>query len=172
MNSHTNHHHNTQQGFAVLYAVLVASVVAIGGLLLSNIIFKQLVLTGVGQNSQIAYYAADVGRACAKYWNNSLAFGLAERNGDSVIFDGSFVPETIFCFDAGEEYALEDGALNENGGTWNFMVTNINENSCARVEVSNSITEYSAISVGYNNPTCNPDDPRLVIRQVQDYAAY
>lgn len=163
---------NTNDGFAVLYAVLVASVIAIGGLILSNIIFKQLVLSGVGQSSQIAYYAADVGRACARYWDGQQGtFGYVEDNFDTGerVFNKIQVEE-INCFSSNTSIIpVEDPETvgNSDAGKWEFTVENINGNSCAKVTVSNNLTKFSLESLGYNNPTCESTN-RLVLRRVKD----
>lgn len=162
---------NTNDGFAVLYAVLVASVIAIGGLILSNIIFKQLVLSGVGQSSQIAYYAADVGRACARYWEGQGNFGYVEDDYDTGTrrFNKIEVGQ-INCFSSNVSITpTEDDETVDNpeAGEWKFTVDKINGNSCAKVTVSNNLTEFKLESVGYNNPTCESTN-RLVLRRVKD----
>jgi len=162
---------NTNDGFAVLYAVLVASVIAIGGLILSNIIFKQLVLSGVGQSSQISYYAADVGRACARYWQVQGNFGYVEDNYDTNTrqFNKIEVGE-INCFSSDISITpIEDTETvgNPEAGKWQFTVENINGNSCAKVAVSNNLTKFSLESLGYNNPTCESTN-RLVLRRVKN----
>ncbi len=164
---------NNQQGFAVLYAVLVAGVVSIGGLLLSNIIFKQLVLTNVGQNSQIAYYAADVGRYCAKYWRTKFYFGeVLDLNDDGFLeLDFGSQPE-IQPYCLGQDVPLEEwveGDRSSDEATWSFTIPNIEGKSCAKVTVKNSVTSYEATSLGYNNNTCRKNDQRLVLRRVSDY---
>lgn len=165
---------NDNNGFAVLYAVLVASVVAIGGLVLSNIIFKQLVLSGVGQSSQISYYAADVGRACARYWEGQGNFGYTEDtwSGSSVThqFTKGDVGQ-ITCLDYGSPITpAEDQSTvgNSSAGQWTFKIDNINRNSCVRVSIYNDINQFKSTSVGYNNPNCDSNN-RLVLRRVKDF---
>lgn len=65
----------TKKGFVLLYAVLVVTVVLAVGLILINIITKQITLSIVGRNSQVAFYAADSGRDCIEYWDRLRAFG-------------------------------------------------------------------------------------------------
>lgn len=66
---------NKQPGFVLLYAVLVVTVVLAVGLILINIITKQITLSIVGRNSQVAFYAADSGRDCLEYWKRLGVFG-------------------------------------------------------------------------------------------------
>jgi len=58
----------SNRAFVLLYAVLVASVVLAIGFSLANIITKQIILSSLGQSSRVAYYAADGGRNCGRFW--------------------------------------------------------------------------------------------------------
>jgi hypothetical protein len=172
-----NHLHfkKEKDGFAVLYAVLVASVVAIGGLILSNIIFKQLVLSGVGQSSQISYYAADVGRACARYWESQTSFGTVITDFDEVgnpltpVFYPPIDQVEINCLGGDSVIVAEPVIDTENpeSSKWRFKIEDINNNSCAEVTIVNNIEEFQSTSVGYNNKGCTSNN-RLVLRRVQD----
>ena len=79
-----------QSGFVILYAVLVAGVISIGGILLANIIVKQLMLSSVGKESRLAYYAANAGDECARFGNAQYAFGgfQVDLNDDLVYEQG------------------------------------------------------------------------------------
>jgi hypothetical protein len=58
-----------QKGFAMLFAVLVSSVLLSIGLSIFNLTVKELVLSSSGRESQFAFYAADTGAECALYWD-------------------------------------------------------------------------------------------------------
>jgi len=64
----------SNRAFVLLYAVLVASVVLAIGFSLANIITKQIILSSLGQSSRVAYYAADGGRNCGRFWSNVEKF--------------------------------------------------------------------------------------------------
>ena len=57
---------NTQQsvglkkGFAMLFTVLLVTLVLSIGLSISNIAFKQSILSGLSKDSQISFYAEDI----------------------------------------------------------------------------------------------------------------
>lgn len=57
------------RGFAMLFAVLVASVLLAIGLSIFNLTVKELTLSSSGRESQFAFYAADTGAECALYWD-------------------------------------------------------------------------------------------------------
>ena len=162
-----------QEGFAILYAVLVAGVVAIGGILLSTIIFKQLILTGVGQNSQVSYYAADVGRACAKYWREYGYFGHLNVTESGTTFQYDQTP--IYCVNNTpiDPIPVNDGSIDPTVGViLNFKIKDINNNSCAAVLVENNTERFKIVSTGYNNSSCASGNSRLVLRQVQEVGTY
>jgi hypothetical protein len=76
-------------GFTLFVAMVVSSLLLAVGFSISNIIFKQLLLSGSGRDSQIAFYAADSGTECAQFWD--------ARNGDGTPAsgDGPFATSTF-----------------------------------------------------------------------------
>ncbi|MFA6095589.1 MAG: hypothetical protein WC767_01990 [Candidatus Paceibacterota bacterium] len=58
-----------KRGFAMLFAVLVSSVLLSIGLSIFNLTVKELTLSSSGRESQFAFYAADSGAECALYWD-------------------------------------------------------------------------------------------------------
>jgi hypothetical protein len=67
---------HTKKGFALLVAVLISSVVLAVGLSMLNITLKQYIFSGIGRESEIAFYAADAGIECALYFDTSSVAGL------------------------------------------------------------------------------------------------
>ena len=56
------------KGFTLLLSLLVVSVILSVGLGVSNIMIKELKLSGLGRESQVAFYAADTGVECFFFW--------------------------------------------------------------------------------------------------------
>lgn len=57
-------------GFVLLYAILLTGAITTVGVLLVNIITKQLMFSSLNRNSDLTYYyAANAGRECLDYWN-------------------------------------------------------------------------------------------------------
>jgi len=155
---------SNNSGFVLLYALLVASIIAIGGALLSDIIVKQIILSGVGRDSQIAYYAASAGEECARYWKRNWAFGALE------IGDYYIGPDfnTIRC--NGEEINVEGDFQEDVGGEFNFILSGLPNNSCAKVSVvrmNDEGLDYIE-SLGYNfgNNDCDGASLRRVERRI------
>lgn len=60
----------TQSGVAILFAVLLVSIVLTVGLALLNITLRQLVLSSLARESQFAFYASDSARGCARHYDS------------------------------------------------------------------------------------------------------
>ena len=54
----------------MLLAALVASAVLIVGSAMYSLAVKQIALSSIGRDSQIAFYASDTAAECALYWDN------------------------------------------------------------------------------------------------------
>jgi hypothetical protein len=63
----------SRKGFAMLFAVLVSSVLLSIGASIFNLTLKELILSSSGRESQFAFYAADTGIECALYWDFKAA---------------------------------------------------------------------------------------------------
>ena len=59
----------SKAGFAVLFAVLLASFLITLGLSIFSVSLKEIMIVTSVRDSQIAYYAADSARECALYWD-------------------------------------------------------------------------------------------------------
>jgi len=59
----------SKSGFAVLFAVLLASFLITLGISIFSISLKEIQIVTSSRDSQIAYYAADSARECALYWD-------------------------------------------------------------------------------------------------------
>jgi len=64
-----------QKGFALLYAILLSGVVLTIGVILMNIITKELIYSSIGRNSEVSYYyVASSGRECLFYYDSKDKF--------------------------------------------------------------------------------------------------
>jgi len=73
-----------QAGFALLFAVLAASLLLSIGLSIFNLTVKELTLSSYSNQSQFSFYAADSGADCALYWdikgNNGATFATSSTD--------------------------------------------------------------------------------------------
>ena len=63
---------NAKAGFAMLFTVLVISVILAIALGISDITFKQTILSNLAKNSQLAFYQADSGVECGMYYDTTV----------------------------------------------------------------------------------------------------
>lgn len=64
-----SHQGSSKKGFALLFAVLVASLLLTIGLSIFSTTLKELAIATASRQSVYAFYAADSGRECVKYWD-------------------------------------------------------------------------------------------------------
>jgi len=58
-----------EEGFTLLMAILVSSLVLTLGIAIVSVVRKSVMLSSIGRESQFAFYAADSGAECAMYWD-------------------------------------------------------------------------------------------------------
>lgn len=162
-----------KKGFALLYAILLTGVITVLGLILSNIVTKQIILSSIVRESQLAYYASDSARDCARFWDDKNFFY------DVIVGDQ---PETIlnnvFC---NESSGYERGNIN----LPTFLPDDINiaqsysfsgivydlgsgaKKACGKFKFgtdSNDDDRNIIVSFGYNREDCEDNSPRRVER--------
>ena len=69
---------NTRSGYAILFAVVIVSVVSFLAIGLSNTTYKQLILSSVARDSSTSFFQADTGTECALYADLVLQMGVNE----------------------------------------------------------------------------------------------
>jgi len=82
---------NKQNGFSLLYAVLVTSIVLYIAGSIVNITLKELILTSSTRDSHKAFYAADAAVECVLYWD--IAGGTT-----GISYFNASDSKTISCF--------------------------------------------------------------------------
>ena len=105
-------HFFPQKGFAILYAVLVASLLLAIGLAIFNLTIKELLLSSSARESQFAFYAADTGDECALYWdwrntNQFPSFGSAPAWPIEITCNGITIPVTYTLLGDRNTYTFE-----------------------------------------------------------------
>jgi hypothetical protein len=84
------------KGFAMLFTVLVVSLMLSIGIGISNITYKQTILSSLAKDSQIAFYQADGGVECGMYHDVTLGyfpFGTATQDAPSEFWCGDEIFE-------------------------------------------------------------------------------
>ena len=145
-------------GFTLLLSILVVSVILSVGLGIFDIMTKELKLSGLGRESQIAFYAADAGIECFFYWE------IKHPN----LNKSAFEPETggtntINC--AGNDIQISGS------GTYVFNLP-LSNNSCVKINITKDTSLSNKVittveSSGYNNMDCDSTSPFKVERAIR-----
>lgn len=138
-----------EQGFVLLYAMIIMVAVLSASATILTIYIKELKLSGIGRESVIAYYAAESGAECALYW----FLRGADFSADGAItalhdHDGSTTtpPQVILTDCNGQQIQV-------NGGVYRYQYDWVDVTKpCADVEVVHGNPSYIR-SRGYN--TCD-----------------
>ena len=144
--------HAGQTGFAMLFTVLIVSLILSISLGISNITLKQTVLSSLAKDSQVAFYQADTAVECGMYYDLLDSFPLGtDPSAVSIIYCGN----DEFRIDETQSY-LDYLVFSQN----NFASTS----PCSTIifdKVTNAGTNEAIVQgLGYNVCTANP-------RQVQ-----
>jgi len=142
------------QGYALLFTIMIISVISVVTAGLLNTMSKQLVLSSLAKDSQVAFYQADTASDCGLYVDMTDPEGIIETGG------------SLIC--GGINLTLEPTS---NG--YNILPSDISDtiDPCFRIEVLKDtntkpgyiLTEISAR--GYN--FCNTGNIRTVEREIQ-----
>ena len=166
----------SRRGFAMLFAVLVSSVLLSIGLSIFNLTVKELSLSSSGRESQFSFYSADSGAECALYWDfkgqDIFATSSSSRIPSPAAPDCAgtninIAPYISDSVSAKTRFAFE---------ILNFSPSGSPANYCVEVVVSKtfsgSIITTSIDSRGYNTGSasgnvCTSSDPNRVERALQ-----
>ena len=162
----------SNRGFTLLIAALIASVVLALAVAIFSIAFKQITLSGMGRDSQFAFYAADTGAECALYLDVRYQyFGIRPVGAPPI-------PPNLSC--AGTPIqTYPDPSDTTIGNIWrfHFNVSITGSDRCVDIWVNKADSPRTTIHAdGYNVPcgsTLNPDrsvnisNPRALQRSVE-----
>ncbi|MFA6254165.1 MAG: hypothetical protein WC640_02875 [Candidatus Paceibacterota bacterium] len=114
------------KGFVLLYAILLTGVVTVVGIVLMNILTKQIIFSSIGQGSESAYYyTANSGRECAnafskvpgKFYSCSTVF--APPLGANTTCEPNPEAISLSCFNVG--FNLDADSPTINGGIYQYQ---------------------------------------------------
>ena len=163
-------------GFALLFSVIISSILLAVALGVSNVAFKEITFTSSAKNTNDATFAFDAGSECAhlndRATNKSFPYNISCSSSC-----------TVTCF--GNSYNVTNTTTNDGQYTYKnstLVLNNLGSSgkSCATVTIvkklssSNSLLGTSLVSKGYNiggsTLDCTSSDPNRVERQW--YEAY
>jgi hypothetical protein len=151
----------TQKGYAILFAVVVIGIILSISVGLSNSAYKQLILSSVAQDSQIAFYESDTATECALYADivaNVFTLGApfyscsVDKNGVARTLN----IQGVFSYQYQTYTATPSSAWGTSSDECFEIIVAKNQ------AVVPSVTDIS--SKGYS--TCNKTSPRAVEREI------
>ncbi|MBU6431288.1 MAG: hypothetical protein KGJ58_02270 [Patescibacteria group bacterium] len=128
----TTYNLQPNRGFAMLFSVLVASLLVVVGFSIFNLALKETTISTAGRESQVAFYAANSGMECALYWN-------LKRNAFATSTDASEVARagaiSAKCNGATVNNSFTQSGLSVLTSASDIPVTDVN-GSCFDVTIS------------------------------------
>ena len=173
-----------------MIAVLVASILISVTYIMFSITLKQVTLSTVGKNSQVALYAADTGVECGLFAEDNITNEFAvpttldDGNGNTTVTLGQRVPDPFNCNGESVSMTPGNGTVTVGGTTYpalttTFYVHYVNDTPCALVTISkdvvnrDSTTQKPATKIesrGYNTcPDVTAVDPLRFERGLEVY---
>lgn len=153
-----------KRAFVLILSLLVSSAILAAGLSISRVITRQIYMASVQRDSQMAFFAADAGLECGKYWKmmGVVDSGIQAKCNDKILKDQ--VHQEITDFNAGD---ISSGPIQTcfNLGDQEYYRGDSNEeqntkNICSSIEIYNYSTSDAPlgkiVSRGYNVP-CDDD---------------
>lgn len=142
-----------KKGFAMLFTVLIMSLILTIAVGISNITYKQTILSGLAKDSQIAFYQADRGIECGMYYD--ITVNAFPKGTDTPSIDPIICGDSQLDFDSGQS------------ATDHLVFTETNASStgpCVTVTFDKTdALKYSVFADGYN--ICG-EGPRKVERSL------
>ena len=170
-----------EKGFTLLFAVLLSVLVLSVGASVINIAMKQVILSGIGRESQFAFYAANTGIECALYWDyrddrvfatSSLSSSYIYNKNDEEIEGKVCGVQSIYRTYENEDTDIFDpGKSSELKGVSKFTIKFEDPiQYCSIVTVTKEkLLDGTMITTiesrGYN--TCDKNNPRRIERGLQ-----
>jgi hypothetical protein len=142
-------------GYAILFAVVVVSIISMIAIGLSNTTYKQLVLSSLANDSQLSYYQSDTSTECALYADNVLNMTSATSSPWSCGVSTSGSNMSFSISGSGANYVLTSSLVGTATPCFDFDVTKVGTFPVAT-------TIYAR---GYNS--CEKTNPKTVEREIK-----
>lgn len=151
---------NNKRGFALFIAVITAGILLLIAVAISDLSYKEQIITISAKESKEAFYAADTGLECALYWD--VIHGNFVEGGDGNEITCSGETEVISSqMGVGKDGSVGPIEFGGAGGS-DYCFTITVEKA---YNPTDGVTDTCITSFGYNN--CNTSDPRRLERALE-----
>ncbi len=154
-----------QNGFVLLFAVILSSIILAVALGVSNITLKQLTFSTSAKSTNDAFYAADAGVECALYYGFTTAsFIDSDGNGQQgqPIFGLPSNYTSTDCANNLVNLGVDGEGVPTSNGPWVFYLLNLGGSNsgkaCAQVTVTKDLYSTTIVSKGYNTADLDGGD--------------
>ena len=153
------------KGYAILFAVVIVSIISLLVAGLSNTTFKELILTSVARDSSTAFFQSDTATECALYAENGLIPSMTPSDPNSWTCGVDSSGQDI-TFNVGP-----DTNPNTNSGYQATPVSFNNNLPCFEFQVHKPTINKAGdpgtdiFAKGYN--ICNKTSPKTVEREIE-----
>jgi hypothetical protein len=176
-------HSHRKKGFVLVLSLFLSTIVLTITLGMMNVLYKQLILSSTGRESQIAFYAADIGLECAFYWDF-----YAPGSNDSIFWASSSArASTTFVAPCASQDIIDGTGLNGfsvapyglamsctvagTDETCVFNIVNIDNKACSKVTVTKKAIPtaqgYTTFLESRGRNRCSATDTRAVERAIE-----
>lgn len=145
------------RGFALLFSVLISSLLLTIGLSIFNIALKELSISSNSRQSVYAFYAADSGRECALYWDtksNRVPTLVGSQTGGLIVCGGrtidldSLVTDSV---DANIPELVTDSVpvtAESDGPNFNVLISKSWDDINNKIKINTSISSIGHDTIG------------------------
>jgi Tfp pilus assembly protein PilX len=170
-----NQEQKNKKGFTLLFAVLVSTLVLAVGSSVISMALRQIVLSGVGRDSQFAFYASNTGIECALYWdlNGGVTFATSSQSSTPSNVDCANNNASVEVTDSDVDFATSKFTLEFEGVGNNSEVNDYDPEYCVDVfvtktlDTSGSRDRITTDSLSREYNTCDENNPRRIERGLE-----
>ena len=104
---------NINDGFTLGMTMMVSSMVLLLSFSIFSIMYREIKVTNIGNDSATAYYNADLGIECVKYYEDKNQRSNPNSAASKVLYNGAIIPSphTLSGFFLGSEYGSQGGVV-------------------------------------------------------------
>ncbi len=152
-----------QEGYALMFTVILVSIISLISIGLSNTTYKQMILSSGANDSELAFYESDVAMECALYLDNKTS-----------VLTNNILSYTCGIDEKGNPYLMNISSVkvSKNLTKYNLNPSSSISNStdsCFRIEIDkDNLSDTTTTTIkanGYN--ICDTSNRRAVERTIE-----
>lgn len=160
---------NSQRGFTLLLAALIASIVLAIGTAVFDIAQKELILSSAGRNSQFAFYAADSASECALFWDTRYQYFATSTptlspepfcDGQTLAVSPTYTPSSPASYPYTMSFWY---ASTDSGGQYYCADVSVTKSQGVQLGSVDTVVHADGYSTAVGSPSaCDPPQPNTL----------